>query len=251
MKANYIIFHPDSERDKVTVKALALVNNKLDANWIGDVFVDKIGIGNEDPFVFSDPWLYSYCHATQLKRNVKNGDSLQPGSIIIFVSGQAAEKGLLSVDTVFLIADLQKWNRFPSLEMPLKYVRQFKDNKSMLWNRHFRYPFDGCHTSVTYTYEAKLWNNDKNGYSFLPINNEGLKVTLRINDLSTELTTKILNKVRGKYPVCLTDKEVSEVVGKISNASFTKVLKINSCTKDELLDFKTRKNGVDNKKGCC
>lgn len=231
MKANYIIFHPDSQRESVPVKALAIENNKLVTNWVGNIFVDSIGKGNEDPFVFSDPWLYSYCHATQLKRN-EGIESLQVGSIIIFVSGQDAEKGFLSVDTVFLIADLQKWKRTPNLELPFKYDKHYKDEKSMLWNRHFRFPFDGCHSSVTYTYEAKLWVNDKSDFSFLPLNDEGHKVTLRIDELTIDLNAKISKKVIGKYPVRLTDKEVNEVVDKINNASFTKVLKINSCLKE-------------------
>jgi len=240
MKANYIIFHPDSQREKVSVQALALENNKLDTDWVGNIFVDCMGNKNEDPFVFSDPWLFSYCHATQLKRN-KGVDSLQPESIIIFVSGQDAENGLLSVDTVFLIAAVQKWNTFPNLEMPLKYAKHYKDEKSMLWNRHFRFPFDGCHSSVTYTYEAKLWDNDKSRFSFLPINDEGLKVTLNISDLSEELSAKINGKVKGKYPVCLTDIEVNEVVDRISCASFTKVLKITSCTKELIFEHKNCK----------
>ncbi len=66
-KANYIIFHPDSQRQKMEVSATVLENGVQKENWHRFVWADRLG-GDDDPFIFSDPWLYSYCHATQLHR---------------------------------------------------------------------------------------------------------------------------------------------------------------------------------------
>lgn len=89
-KAHYIIFHPDRARQIANVQATVMVKKKILANWNGDIFVDQIGKGNEDPYVFNNPWLYSYCHASQLRRNRREDSYLQIGSTIIFASGQEA-----------------------------------------------------------------------------------------------------------------------------------------------------------------
>jgi hypothetical protein len=54
-KAHYIVFHPDHQRQQAKVQAIAMVNQRVLTNWTGNIFVDKIGVGNEDPFVFNDP----------------------------------------------------------------------------------------------------------------------------------------------------------------------------------------------------
>ena len=71
-KANYIIFHPDFERDNIFVSATSIEENKIIENWVGKIYVDKINNGNEDPFVFNNPWLFSYCHASQLRQKNTN-----------------------------------------------------------------------------------------------------------------------------------------------------------------------------------
>lgn len=102
-KAHYIIFHPDKARQAINAKATVIENGQVNTTWEGKICVDSIDNGNEDPFVFSDPWLYSYCHATQLRRNPrKNGSYLQPMSKIFFVSGDCANNNLLTIDTLFL-----------------------------------------------------------------------------------------------------------------------------------------------------
>ena len=78
-KAHYIIFHPEYNRLEAVVQATVLVKNQIIKNWTGNVWVDcfRNGEGNEDPFVFNDPWLYSYCHASQLRRYSQKQSYLQ------------------------------------------------------------------------------------------------------------------------------------------------------------------------------
>lgn len=224
-KAHYIIFHPDNARQQTTVHATAMVQGQVLKNWKGNIYVDRIGVGNEDPFVFNDPWLYSYCHASQLRRNFRQDNNyLQSGSKIFFVSGQQADNGLLTIDTVFLIGNVQPWDNKPSLQLPIKYQKHFQDNKSILWRRHFRFPFHGTHDTVSHTYEADLWSKSKPDYSFLPLDESNERVSFPFDKLPNDLLKKITKKVKGKYPVLLTEDEMNNIRIQIEKRVTTKVL---------------------------
>lgn len=223
-KAHYLIFHPDYARQSVKVKATALVNNQLVKNWQGTIWVDEIGEGNEDPFVFGESWLYSYCHATQLKKEISD-TYLQKGSTLIFVSGQQADRNFLTVDTLFRIGDIHHWTKKPNLKLPPKFQSIFQDNKSDLWRRHFRFPFSKIHDSVSHTYEAELWREGKPDFSYLPLNEIGERTSIPFNLISLALVQKIKGKVKGKRPLLLTDKEIIEITHLIEIHSSTKVLK--------------------------
>lgn len=224
-KAHYIIFHPDHQRQQTKVQAIAMVNQRVQPNWTGIIYVDKIGDGNEDPFVFNDPWIYSYCHASQLRRNFRNDSFIQAGSKIIFVSGQQADKGILCVDTVFLVGSIQKWDSNP-LQLPDKYQAHYRNTQSELWRRHFRFPFHGSHDTVSHTYEAELWSKNKADYSFLPLDENDDRVSVPFENFNSALLNKIARKVKGKYPLLLTKNEINLVMTQIENAAATKVLKI-------------------------
>jgi len=225
-KAHYIIFHPDHARQQTPVQAIAFVQGQVLKNWHGNIYVDKIGFGNEDPFVFNDPWLYSYCHASQLRRNFRhNNNYLQTGSKIFFVSGQQADKGLLTIDTVFLIGGVQPWDNKPTLQLPIKYQNHFQDNMSILWRRHFRFPFHGNHDTVSHTYEAELWQKNKTDYSFLPLDENNERVSIPFDKFPDDLLNKIAGKVKGKYPVLLSECEKNMITTQIEKQVATKVLK--------------------------
>ncbi|MBE9200880.1 MULTISPECIES: hypothetical protein [unclassified Nodularia (in: cyanobacteria)] len=99
---HYLIFHPDYARKKTEVQGKALIKNQL-TDWQGSVWVDQPH-GNEDPFVFSQMWLYSYCHATELRRKpVSKKAYLKAGSYLFFCSGDAANKRIIQPDTVFVV----------------------------------------------------------------------------------------------------------------------------------------------------
>lgn len=222
-KANYIIFHPDNARQMIKVCATVMINKQILTNWTGNIYVDQIGVGNEDPFVFNDPWLYSYCHASQLRRNISKDSYLQVGSKLIFVSGQQANKEFLTVDTVFLVGEVQKWGK--PLKLPVKYKSHFRNNNSDLWNRHLRFPFFRQHDKVSHSYEAELWSNNKSEFSFLPLDKEQNRISISFDQFDKELLKKIKGKVKGKYPLLLTDKEIKSIETLIDNLTITKVLK--------------------------
>lgn len=222
--AHYIIFHPEKKRQQLQVKATVMFNKEIDKNWQGNIFVDRINGENEDPFVFNDPWLYSYCHASQLKTKSQTDNNLQLGSKLFFASGQHADKKELLIDTVFVIENIQPWGNSPKLQLPTKYRKYFQNNKSHLWMRHFRFPFNGCHASVSHTFEAQLWGEEKNDFSFLPLNKIGERVSIPFDNLPEQLSTKIAGKIFGKYPVLLLNKEMKIVFEQIEKATVTKVL---------------------------
>ncbi len=239
-KAHYIIFHPDDQRQKVEVSATAMVSNTIIKNWVGRIHVDKIGEGNEDPFVFSNPWLYSYCHASQLRRNPRSDGYLQVDSKLIFVSGQMANRGVIAIDTVFLIGEIHKWKR-PVLQLPPKFTEHYQNSHSGLWKRHFRFPFLGRehHPGVSHSYEAKLWQNGQNDFSYLPLDGSREKVSFQLSKLPNELQKKIRKKIKGKYPVLLTDNELSILISLIDSKTEIKVLR--DITTDFFIASKVKK----------
>jgi len=138
MKANYIIFHPESQRQHVHVNGDVVLNNELINGWDGDIWVDKMFDCNEDPFVFNDPWIYSYCHASQLRRCLKHNGSINTGSYLIFVNGTAVNKNKLAIDTVFCVGSILEWkrNKEKGPVLPLKYQLLLNDKESevsILW----------------------------------------------------------------------------------------------------------------------
>lgn len=227
-QAHYIIFHPDKARQAINAKATVIENGQVNTTWEGKICVDSIDNGNEDPFVFSDPWLYSYCHATQLRRNFReDGSYLQKDSVIFFVSGDCANKERLTIDTVFGIENALRWTKKPELTLPIKFRGINED--SPLWKRHLKFPFCGQHASVTHTYEARHHTDQDTEvealFSFLPIAKNGNRVTIPFGELTKELVAKINKKISGKYPVLLTEAEMKTIFQLIKNSAATKVLK--------------------------
>jgi hypothetical protein len=227
-KAHYIIFHPESKRQIIDAKASAIENGQVNTAWEGKIYVDRINNGNEDPFVYTHPWLYSYCHATQLRRNFrKDNNYLQNDSVIFFVSGDCANKRHLTIDTVFVIENALTWTKKPKLALPIKF--QGINEGSPLWKRHLRFPFCGQHASVTHTYEARHYTDQDTEveapFSFLPIAKNGNRVTIPFGELTKELVAKINKKIRGKYPVLLTEAEMRTLFQLTKNIAATKVLK--------------------------
>lgn len=231
-KAHYIIFHPESKRQIIDAKASAIENGQVNTAWKGKICVDCINKGNEDPFVFSDPWLYSYCHATQLRRTPReDGSYLQKDTVIFFVSGDCANKERLTIDTVFVIENALTWTKKPELTLPITFRGINED--SPLWKRHLKFPFCGQHASVTHTYEARHYTEQdtevEDPFSFLPIDKNGNRVTIPFSELTTELVAKINKKIRGKYPVLLSCNEMQQIYHLIENKAVTKVIGNISC----------------------
>ena len=207
---HYIVFHPDRAREKTLVQAKALVSDTVAEEWQGHIWADKPG-GNEDPFVFFERWLYSYCHATQLRRSPRRDDRyISAGSYLFFCSGDAANKGAIRVDTVFVVDRVAHWPRNHHC-LPEEFKAHYKDSQSILWDRHFKFPFLGVHEGK-YTYVSRQWFDDKRRYSFLPVSKEGDRVQFALASTTPALRAIIQQKVRGKYPVPLDDRQQAELL---------------------------------------
>lgn len=221
--AHYIIFHPESNRELVNVHATVVQNGRVQEDWSGRIWVDGVENGNEDPFVFNDPWLFSYCHASQLRRQKRDDAYLQVGSWLLFCNGQAADKGQLIFDTLFVIGGILPWKQ--PLGLPEKFRYLSKDKKSPLWQRHFRFPFKGTHDSVTHTYEAMLWDGGKSAYSFLPYADSTHRVNIALSELTPTLAAEIEQKVWGKFPVLLSAQDIQVLLQSIESKTRLKVLR--------------------------
>lgn len=84
---SYVIYHP--KRDCSTVKK------------IGNVYHDSFS-GNQDPYLWNEQFLHSFCHITQIRKDV--------GQVNFWCSGDTYpnfEK--LFCDLVFKVASIHKW----------------------------------------------------------------------------------------------------------------------------------------------
>jgi hypothetical protein len=222
---HYIIFHPDYAREKLIIKGRAIINNGMPESWTGAVWVDAAG-GNEDPFVLCENWLYSYCHATQLRRTPSSKRSyVMEGSYLFFCSGDAANRGELQVDTVFVVGHVARWPR-DGQGLPSEFQEYYQDTNSDLWNYHFRFPFSGQHEGI-YTYVAKAWSRDAEDYSFLPIHVSGSRVGFSLDTLTRALKKTIQDKVYGKRPVPMEENDKNEILKSLSLAPI-KVIQVHT-----------------------
>lgn len=218
---HYIIFHPDYAREQLKVQADAIINGHKE-NWKGTIWIDEQK-GNEDPYIFHSNWLYSYCHATQIKRNSDEYNSfVTENSCLFFCSGDAIDKDYLQFDTVFIVGKVTKWfNDYVTI--PVEFESHNKNNKSELWRRHFRFPSLGIHKGK-YTYVSKNWNGVDELYSYLPLTKEKARVIFPIEELPNKLEIKIKEKRFGKRPVPLDEEENNKILELLNKYSVTKVI---------------------------
>lgn len=207
--AHYIVFHPENQRRAVSVRASAIIRGRFVKSWAGKVWVDSLG-GNEDPFVFGTSWAYSYCHATQLRREPqRHGGYVRKGSCILFCSGDHGDDGVLAVDTVFWVSEVHPWMS-PSRPHS-RYSRDVED-KTDLWNFHLRFGGRRGHHQGKYTYEAALYPQPDFQYSRLPLNDKGHRVQVSLRDLPSNLQARVTNSLHGKRPVLLSGPELRSVL---------------------------------------
>jgi hypothetical protein len=220
MCGHYIIFHP--KRALVDVTASIIKRNKT-LSWQGKVFVDRVknGTGNEDPYVFNDPWLYSYCKIRYLLPKFK--PPVENGSILLFCNGSKAAQRRLEIDTVFVVAEKLPWV-IKSLNLPEKYAKHQDNPASALWNNHFKFGIgERREHPGRFTIEAKMHSNGSD-YSFLPYSKECHLVEIDFSEISNSTVDKINSNIKGKYPVLLEDSEILPILNIIREKSCFKVV---------------------------
>ena len=221
--AHYIVFHPERKRLQLQVKAVALTRGAVNSAWHGDVWVDKPN-GNEDPFLFFDPWVYTYCHATQLRREPRHSSYVQPGSYIIFCSGDAADDHVLRIDTVFLVGAGAKWQWGKKIGLATEF-KQHEHQSSELWMRHLQFGMDKQHKG-RYTYLSRMWQPGSTDFSFSPLNATSERTEIRIDEMPQTVSSTVSHGVKGKMPVLLEEAQLQSILGLIQLRSTTKVLRI-------------------------
>lgn len=233
---HYLIFHP--ERQGCNIQGKSFINGDI-SDFNGNIFVDeKLGKNppsgaNEDPYVFQLPWLYSFCHATQLRRFSSPGTNIGPGSILIFAE-DLKSSGELLIDTVFLVENQYPWHT-PGLCPPKQLLPK---SASVHKHPHFRGGLKslnnaGHHGVLTYT--ARSYIHAAQGkevcgikYSFLPLTESYLPVKINISSISlTGLSNSINKNMHGRYPLLLDDQSASHLIAIILNASSHRVVEIN------------------------
>lgn len=232
MKSHYLIFHPDRERELVKISGKAIINNQLKDDWTGMIWSDKRK-HNEDPFIYDQQWVYSYCHATQLSRAFKkNFPFVQAGSVLFFCSGDYIDKNEVVLDTVFCVQGAYKWvsNQLTGPQLPYELEDYFGDNSSPLWERHLKYPFQNQHYTPkkgNYTYiSAKFAKQVTQNYSFLPLKDSGIRTSFPTSILNDNLVTLINEKKNGKRPVPLTECYKNELLDLIYKHTMIQVVEV-------------------------
>ena len=213
---DYLIFHP--QRTQYQASGTARIDDRLEA-WTGPVWTDRIsprGSSNEDPFIWTASWLYSYCHATQLRRVFRKGPFVREGSRLFFCSASDAKDGMLKVDTVFEVARCVRWQ--PAGTVPAEFLQLGEE--SIEWMRHFRHgtsqpDTERAHTG-SFTYVAQM-----GGASFLPMNTKGHAFSVCAATVVPEKVEKIIAanpSGRNSYPVMLTTSEAEALLTELQRA---------------------------------
>lgn len=230
-RAHYVVYHPDRNRKEVAVEATALVDNEPVSGWQGIISIDFPAVDeNKDPFVYVEPWVYSYCHAAELRRAERYSPYVQEGSILIFASGECAankNERKLVIDTVFIVGNLQRWGRdfYDRPVLPDAYLPYANDANSPMWQEHLRFPIVFCHhTSVSHTYEARMWREGLKPFSYLPRNEHGRRVALPFSQLDGDLADWLAKKEYGKRPARISEKDALSLLDLIYAAAVVKVV---------------------------
>lgn len=129
---------------------------------------------------------------------------------MFFSSGNAADKGAIQLDTVFVVDHNANW---PNNQqgLPEEFQQDYKNTKSDLWEKHFKYAFLGHHKGI-YTYVSKQWFDYKDEYSFLPISENGDRVKFKLNVLPPDLQSIINGKRYKKRPVPLSKEQKTKLL---------------------------------------
>lgn len=198
-QAHYLLVHPRREECKATGTCITLGCSR---NWDGSVWADpRVSDSNEDPFVWSAPWLYSYCKATGLRRRPRKSDHMMKGSILIFADKDEAKRGSLVVDTVFMVDEVYKWERD---EPPATLRAVLGSSYASVNRRHLRF---GAGPTAQhrgeYTYSARAVDVFGGRGSFMPIDRFGQRVKIGFSELSTGLQGQIRSRLRSRLPPIL------------------------------------------------
>ncbi len=232
MAAHYIVVHEPPK--KVNVNATVLQNGLLRSGWNGNIYVDRLknGCSNEDPFVFNNPWVYSFCKITFLRIALRpNRVNIENGSYIFFANNQLIKQKELVVDTVFVVNDVDKWV-LKAQQIPAKFIKDQCNTKSLLWERHFKFGIRNgiCNAIFEHsgknTLESILYIPKLSDYSFLPYINDELLI-IPFDYLPSNVSQKLDNikDKRTKYPLLIDDSEKNNILNQINSKCDLKILK--------------------------
>lgn len=228
---DYLIFHPP--RKGYAAQGEVGTPGPL-SQWAGTVWTDpwrRAEQSNEDPFVWdAEVWLYSYCHASQLRR--KPNATLQtagPGSRLFFCETRAGKNGWLRVDTVFVVAEQAEWQK-RGVVVPGSLAAHQAAGTSAIWKRHLRHglrPWGASgpgHTGV-YTYVAVT-----GGPSYLPLDGEGQPTSVAISAIPglAAKVAAVLPSNQTTRPCALTAEEATLLDKHLVDASAVLVRKLTS-----------------------
>lgn len=167
----FVIHHTQDKRTFATAKCLVLPKS-ANTTEVRELIlaVDAFG-GNQDPYVWHWPWMYSYCKSHALRNKIL------PGSILFFVYGDRSSmrKGQrvpLFCDTVFVVENKEGWDRRDPVSGHVTDIpSSLEPFRESAWHAHLKWPLAPYrqHPSVAYTYLAKnVELRSEQPFSFLP-----------------------------------------------------------------------------------
>jgi hypothetical protein len=207
--AHYLIVHP--KRERCSASGRCLTRGGM-SDWSGDVWADPRNGGNEDPFIWSNPWLYSYCKATGIRRHPRrHGRYVAAGSILIFADKDYAKRATLLIDTVFHIGALHIWGSRPPSS--LKKMLTAEDYRRA-YDRHLRFGLPGASTHKgSYTYSSLTLEVFHGCGSFIPLGPTGDRISIRFSDLDNKLEDRLRRRLKHRLPpIMLSDQEVTNIL---------------------------------------
>jgi hypothetical protein len=192
---HYLIFHPERYRQRFDVRGTALRKSGTVEPWSGTVWADSER-GNQDPYIWHEPWLYSFCHADTLQHTVPK-HRVDVGSKLFFCDTHEARKGNLRVDTVFVVSTREPWTEIGAA-VPERFAALQTARDAPVWTDHFRHGLNarGSRKHVgALTYTA---SHDELGGSFLPLV-EAQPPVVRAREVLADPATEALIKTKASY----------------------------------------------------
>lgn len=226
---DYLIFHPP--RKGYEAEGEALVGSGL-RPWKGLVWTDpwrQRAQSNEDPFVWDrDMWVYSYCHASQLRRKPDpHRPTVCQGSRLFFCETVAGRVGWLRVDTVFVVDHQAEWLE-PGVRVPNRFSAHQAAEEGNIWARHLQHgrrPVTERGHTGHYTYVANL-----DGRSYLPLDSVGEPAAVLVAGIHglSEKVKAALPEGRSSYPCELTPQQADTLDFQLRASAATLVAKLTS-----------------------
>lgn len=196
-----------------------IVHKMRNATVFGnDIIYHDSFCNNQDPYIWSDPFLYSFCKSFWLAGQVGKDDYL------FFVTADSVVNGLnknrpVYCDLVFRVGDIYTWQQNNTVPLQVTFQPPISNWNNGMWQKavdnHLIWPSRGVHQWKKRNLITYIANSD---FSFQPqinINPPKIKNFINLIDISSVLPQAPGN-ISLSHPMLLTVADVTSILNYIS-----------------------------------